>query len=199
MVACAILCMIKYDGKPMLDYRDCCRRIPWGSVFMMTAVIIRDLVESYSLSIGQVRNYGVVCAVSTLENIFDKFGYHVLDRTLCLCVGTWEGDMNSLSANMLNGIARLVYTFGDTMKDETFKEKVGEMSVKLLSRTAKERRPGSMGYAEAMLLAYNRKCKYPLKWTKLYEKNVGNNEGLDIDTDLGEEESEDTFGDTPEG
>lgn len=35
------------------------------------------------------------------------------------------------------------------------------MSVKLLSRTAKERRPGSMGYAEAMLLAYNRKCKYP--------------------------------------
>ena len=34
---------------------------------------------------------------------------------------------------------------------------------------------------------------------KLYEKNVGNNEGLDIDTDLGEEESEDTFGDTSEG
>ena len=52
---------------------------------------------------------------------------------------------------MLNGIARLVYTFGDALKDETFKEKVGEMSVKLLSRTAKERRPGSMGYAEAML------------------------------------------------
>ena len=35
-----------------------------------------------------------------------------------------------------------------------------------------------------MLLAYNRKCKYPLKWTKLYEKNVGNCEGLDIDDDL---------------
>ncbi len=61
-------------------------------------------------------------------------------------------------------IARSVYTFGDTMKDETFKEKVGEMSVKLLSRTA----------------------------------NVGNDEGLDIDIDLGEEESEGTFGDAPE-
>ena len=80
-------------------------------------LIIRDLVESYSLSIGQVRNYGVVCAVSTLESIYDKFGYHVLDRTLRLCVGTWEGDMNSLSANMLNGIARLVHTFGDALKD----------------------------------------------------------------------------------
>lgn len=67
-------------------------------------LIIKDLVESYSLSIGQVRNYGVVCAVSTLENIYERFGYHVLDRTLRLCVGTWEGDMNSLSANMLNGI-----------------------------------------------------------------------------------------------
>lgn len=101
--------------------------------------------------------------------------------------------MNSLSANMLNGIARLVYTFGDTLKDENFKEKVGEMSVKLLSRTAKERRPGSMGYAEAMLLAYNRKCKYPLKWTRLYEKNTGNHEGLDIDTDLEEEDPEEGF------
>ena len=79
--------------------------------------------------------------------------------------------MNSLSANMLNGIARLVYTFGDALKDETFKEKVGE----------------------AMLLAYNRKCKYPLKWTKLYEKNVGNNEGLDIDTDMDEDEGGDSF------
>ena len=106
--------------------------------------------------------------------------------------------MNSLSANMLNGIARLVHTFGDALKDENFKEKVGEMSVKLLSRTAKEWRPGSMGYAEAMLIAYNRKCKYPLKWTRLYEKNVGNSEGLDIDTDLDEEENEDSFGDNPE-
>ncbi|HBD86787.1 MAG TPA: hypothetical protein DC001_05105 [Clostridiales bacterium] len=39
MVACAVLCMIRYGNKPMLDYRDCCRRIPWGSVFMMTAVM----------------------------------------------------------------------------------------------------------------------------------------------------------------
>ncbi len=42
-------------------------------------------------------------------------------------------------------------------------------------------------------MAYNRKCKYPLKWTKLYEKNVGNNEGLDIDTDMDEDEGEDSF------
>jgi len=147
-------------------------------------LIIKDLVESYSLTIGQTKNYGVICAVSSVESIYDKFGYHVLDRTLRLCVGAWEGDMNSLSANFLNGVARLVVAFGDSIKDDHFKEKVGVMSVKQLSRTAKERRPGSIGYAEAMLVAYNRKCRYPLRWTRLYEKNLGTTDGLDADVDL---------------
>lgn len=147
-------------------------------------LLIRDLVESYSLSIGTTRSYGVIAAVSTVEAIYDKFGYHVLDRTLRLCVGTWEGDMDSLSANVLNGIARLVYTYGEKLRDDSFKERVGAISIKQLSRTAKERRPGSLGYAEAMLVTYNRKCKYPLQWTKLYEKNQGTSEGLDADMDL---------------
>lgn len=146
-------------------------------------LIIKDLVESYSLALGQTRNYGVICAVSTVEGIYERFGYHVLDRTLRLCVGAWEGDINSLSANFLNGVARLVIAFGDSIKDDQFKEKVGYTSVKQLSRTAKERRPGSLGYAEAMLVAYNRKCKFPLRWTKLYEKNLGTTDGLDVDID----------------
>ena len=146
-------------------------------------LIIKDLVESYSLALGQTRNYGVICAVSTVEGIYERFGYHVLDRTLRLCVGAWEGDINSLSANFLNGVARLVIAFGDSIKDDLFKEKVGNTSVKQLSRTAKERRPGSLGYAEAMLVAYNRKCKFPLRWTKLYEKNLGTTDGLDVDID----------------
>ena len=36
------------------------------------------------------------------------------------------------------------------LKDELFKERVGATSVKQLTRNAKERRPGSMGFAEAM-------------------------------------------------
>ena len=38
-------------------------------------------------------------------------------------------------------------------------------------RTARERRPGSLGYAEAMLLEYNRKCRHTLSMKKLYEKD----------------------------
>lgn len=89
--------------------------------------------------------------------------------------------MNSLSANFLNGVARLVNAFGDSLKDDLFKERIGAMSVKQLSRTAKERRPGSLGYAEAMLVAYNRKCKFPLRWNSLYEKNNGAMDNLDAD------------------
>lgn len=46
-----------------------------------------------------------------------------------------------------------------------------------------------MGFAEAMLLAYNRKCKYPLKITKLYAKNLGTTDGLDRDDEPEEPEN----------
>lgn len=63
-------------------------------------------------------------------------------------------------------------TFGDQLRDETFKERVGFMSVRQLSRIAKERGAGSLCYAEAMLVAYNRKCKYTLRMTKLHSGKV---------------------------
>lgn len=100
-------------------------------------------------SANQQPFYGVICAIATLERIYTKYGYHVLDRTLRLCVGTWEGDIDSLGGNILAGVARLVVAFGDQLRDETFKEKVGFMSVRQLSRIAKERGAGSLGFAEA--------------------------------------------------
>ena len=135
-------------------------------------LVIKRLVESYSLSIGPTKAYGVICAVATLERIYTKYGYHVLDRTLRLCVGPWEGDIDSLGANVLAGVARMVVAFGDQLRDETFKERVGFMSVRQLSRIAKERGAGSLCYAEAMLVAYNRKCKYTLRMTKLHSGKV---------------------------
>jgi len=174
--------------KPLKPYEVFMANIEAGNDKQL---IIRDLVESYSLSIGQVRNYNIICAVSTLEHIYDKYGLHVLDRTLRLCVSAWEGDMYSLAANFLNGVARLVCAFGDLLRDELFKERIGLISVKQLARTAKERRPGSLGYAEAMLVVYNRKCKYPLQWNKLYEKSLGTSSDWDTDIDLSEDNTDD--------
>ena len=45
---------------------------------------------------------------------------------------------------------------------------MGRVSVKSIIRTAKERRPGVLGYAEAMLIVYNNKNKYRLPMRKLY-------------------------------
>lgn len=124
-------------------------------------LIIQGVVESYGLKVGSKRTPGVICAVTTLENIYLTHGYHVLNRVMRLIVGTWEGDINSFSSNMLNAVVRLVTAFGDGLNDEIFKERVGNISVKQLIRVAKDRRSGSAGLAEAMLAEYNGKRKNP--------------------------------------
>jgi len=134
-------------------------------------LIINDLVESYGLTIGSKRLPNVIIAVSALESIFEKYGYHTLDRVIRLCVGAWEGSQNSFSANILNAVAKLVVAYGDSLNEETFVEKVGAVSIKQISRIAKERRAGSMGYAEAMVIEYNGKKKTSsarLTMSKLY-------------------------------
>ena len=66
------------------------------------------------------------------------------------------------------GIARIVVAYGDLLKEDRFKEQVGRVSVKSIIRTAKERRPGALGFAEAMMIAYNNKSKNGLSIRMLY-------------------------------
>ena len=137
-------------------------------------LIIKDLVESYGLTISGKRSHGTINAVSTLERIYENYGYQVLNQTLRLCIATWEGDYNSLSALMLGAISKMIVTYQDALDEEIFKERLGEVSVKQLIRTAKERRGGSIGVAEAMVITYNGKKKsdiYKLPMAKLYTKD----------------------------
>ncbi len=151
-------------------------------------LLIRDLVESYHLEISNNKAQGSICAVSTLEHIYDKFGFQVLNRTLRLCVGTWEGEINSFSGNILSAIARLIVIFGEELNDEMFIDHVGRVTVKAITRTAKERRPGALGYAEAILIAYNTKCKTRLPMRRLY--GSGSDEEIDdVEDDSGESAS----------
>ena len=151
--------------KPLLPYEIFMANIEAGNDKQL---IIRDLVESYDLSITPSSVPGGICAVATLETIHDKYGYHMLDHVIRLIVATWEGAAQSFSANMMNGLARFLNAYGDAVKDDVFKEKLGRISIKELSRTAKDRRSGSLGFAEALLIGYNKKCRNPLPWDKLY-------------------------------
>lgn len=136
-------------------------------------LVIRDLLASYGLKIGSKKGPNIVCAINTVETIFSKYGYHVLSRALRLCIGAWEGDMNSFTANMLNAITKLIVVYGDTLNDDEFVEKLGAVSVKQIMRLAKERRPGAMGVAEMLVIEYNGKKKNPAKRlsiNRLHEK-----------------------------
>lgn len=178
---------MKYT-KPLLPYEIFMANIEAGNDKQL---IIKELVESYDLEITSNASPGGICAVSALESIYDKYGFQCLDRVLRLCVGTWEGAPLSFSANMLKGISRVINAYGDTVKDDLFKERLSRVSIKELTRTAKDRRAGSLGYAEAIVTFYNKRSIFGLSMEKLYShKSKKNKETGDND------ESSDTSTDT---
>lgn len=149
-------------------------------------MMIKSIVEFYGLKVTSTQQLNGVCAISTLEKIYDKYGQAVMDSALRLAVGTWEGEANSLSGNMLMAIARILVAYGDSLKEDVFKDHLGQVSVKSIIRTAKERRPGAMGFAEAMMIQYNLKNKRRLSLRTLY----GAKDMTFEETDDGSEDTE---------
>ena len=149
-------------------------------------LMIHSLITNvYKLRISKTHAPGNISAISALEYIFDHYGYEILDRSLRLALGTWEGEPISLTSGMLKGIAMLVSAYGDSLDVETFKEHVGKYSAKAISRNAKDRRPGTIGFAEALVIVYNGQKKKHLSLKKLYWSN-GRKKGAappDFETD----------------
>ena len=143
--------------KPLLPYEIFKANIEAGNE---TQRMIKELVESYGLHISETKSPGGICAVATLEKIYKKHGYHVLDRILNLLIATWEGEPNSFSMNMLSGMARIIAAYGDTLKDELFAERLGRVSVREIIRTAADRHAGSLGYAETLIMFYNKNSNF---------------------------------------
>ena len=135
-------------------------------------LLIKGLVESFNLQVSSKTGPGLICAVGALESIFDKYGYDMLEKVLGLIIMTWEGEQKSFSANIMNGMDRFLYSYQDKVSETVFKEKLGIISIKELTKTAKERKAGSLGFAEAMLIYYNKRLKCPLPWNELYEIRI---------------------------
>ena len=131
-------------------------------------IVIKSIVEQCGLRLSTSKSSGGICAVSALREIFERDGYEGLDRTIKLIVKTWEGEANSLTANMLRGVSLIVATFGDSLRDDLFAERIGSISAREITRTAKERHAGSLGFAETMLLLYNKKTRSTLSMTRLH-------------------------------
>lgn len=133
-----------------------------------TALLIKSLVESYGIEIRPGGFSNGICAVRTLEIIYDDYGFDILDHTLRLILTTWDGESHSFSRNMLCGVSKLLYIYGDHLKDSIFIEKCGRASIKEIARSSKDRRAGSLGFAETLLFLYNKKSKNPLLLDALY-------------------------------
>jgi len=153
--------------KALSPYEIFMANIEAGNNEQMT---IKALVESYGLTLTpSYKAPNTICAISALEYIYNKYGYHVLDQTLYTVISTWEGDPFSLVANMLKGVARLLVCFGDSVKLDLFVERLSRVSAKEINRVAKERHNGSMGFTEVMVQHYNKRTRYPLRWSLLYK------------------------------
>lgn len=133
-------------------------------------LLIKGLVEKYGLEITYFAKPCGIMAVGALEYIYDRYGLETLSRTLRLVIGAWEGNQQALGASVLKGIAKLIKVYGTDIKDETFIDKLGNVSIKEIIRSAKERKGGTMGFSEAMLMEYNKKSHSPLSIQKLYAR-----------------------------
>lgn len=172
--------------KPLLPYEIFMANIEAGN---NEQIIIKELVESLGLSITASKKPGSICAIATLERIYEQHGYHMLERILRLAIATWDGDPNALSGNMLMGIMRILVAFGTQIDDTLFRDRVGRSSVREIIRSANDRHSGSLGFAETMLMVYNRKTKFQLDIGALYTKKpVGRKAPTNDDTENDPEE-----------
>lgn len=103
---------------------------------------------------------------------------------------------SDLIISLINAVAKLVSIFGDGLNDDIFKEKLGAVSVKQLTRVAKERKSGCMGFAETMIIEYNGKKKSRanrLSMGRLYSKGYSGDIGEDDEDDSLQDESESEY------
>lgn len=157
--------------KPLTPYEIFLANIEAGNDQQL---IIKELVESYGLVLSNKKAPNNIAAITTIENIYEKYGYQVLSNVLRVVIATWECECYSLSSNVLNAIAKIIITYGDSFDEEIFKARLGEIPIKQVLRVGKERGGGALGVAEAMVLAYNGKKKSDinkLPIQKMYAKN----------------------------
>ncbi len=177
-VWCQVYCNLDYQdeakivadqdehSKPLSSYEKWKAHIEAGDIKQKE---INELVQSFQLPISRSGVKRGICAVCTLERIYDKYGLDILRQSIDLALKTWDQERNSLSGCMLMGIAILLHTYGLRLHKDVFIRSLGKVPVLNIIRKARERRPGSMGYAEALIVFYNSsKNKFALPMHSLY-------------------------------
>ena len=165
-----IWCMVSYDldfkgeARVFAEQKNCVRSLSPFDIYKAGVqaekselLVIKSLLDGYSLSVGKGYKNGNVNAVSSLLYIHKKFGFQVLERTIKLCISTWGGDEFALSFSPLRGVALMLAAYGENIDNNDFREKICGRSPKAICGRAKDRDGGAIGFALELLSDYNKK------------------------------------------
>jgi len=94
------------------------------------------------------------------ENLFKNRRENAADDVFWYCSGGNGGQQRMPDE---------ISPYDGNLRDDLFQEKVSKFSSREISRSAREQKMGSMGYAEVMLAACSKKTHYPPRWSQLHE------------------------------
>lgn len=130
--------------------------------------IVGDLLQLCGLSIGTKKAENTIISSSTIDEIYENYGYVNLKQTLSLIKNTWGGDKDSFHHNIMKAVSTLL-TAHAYLNEVIFIKEVGKVSVNNLLRLGKEKRAGFLGVAEAIMELYN--SSYVLSEDEKIDKN----------------------------
>lgn len=123
---------------------------------------IRKIIKKQHLEFGTHRDCKTICAVSSVENIYKKYGHRILNEVLSYCKKT---NVSLLTGSKLEAIAIVIATYSKTVKDKAiFIESIRSVC------NRKESAPAII-YAEAIVKEYNHRIGLPVTilWREKYE------------------------------
>lgn len=102
---------------------------------------------------------GAIEAIEKARQLFEKYGADLYTDALCLIKETWNGQKESLSANMLGGVMLFLSKYKDQYMRQRFVKKLSVKPIQDLKREARWNRGGDQSvdgsYATAIAKVYN--------------------------------------------
>lgn len=124
-----------------------------------TATKIQRISERYRLVVrsstsGNVK--GQFKALKTLDKLFNSLGEDLFEEMISIIAAAWNGDPDSLSSPMLNGIAIFIKTFDGEYDRGRLIQKLSKKSPLVIIQAGKaSNASGNNKYAREILAIYN--------------------------------------------
>lgn len=145
------------DLRKVLGLRD-----EWKALLFSNdekAVQMKTVCERYGLKIPTARGEhgnGWVSAVSALEKVYDDMDKTMFDQFMLILTSAWHGEQKSLTAPIINGLARFMKTYYGEYNRANLIHRLSKTDPSLIVRAGKaSAAQGHTKYAREILNVYN--------------------------------------------